>query len=84
MQHIFWGPSVLTQCFDELMFAGDPKVKPEDRRRSESMGRFDFVKQGEMRGGILYIIEDFRMQSQALLPSENVRHGMNACHVSGA
>ena len=58
MNYIFWRPSVLTQCFDELMFADDPKVKPDDRRRSESMGRFGFVKQGEMRGGILSIAED--------------------------
>jgi len=55
VHYMFWGPGVPLQYFDELMFADDPKVKPEDRRRSESMGRFGFVKQGETRSGVLYI-----------------------------
>jgi protocatechuate 3,4-dioxygenase beta subunit len=78
----FWGPGVPPQFAEELLFADDAKVKPEDRRKSEALGRFAFVKEGVSRGGVLYITQDFRLKSQGDHMQENVRHGMNACHVT--
>jgi hypothetical protein len=42
----FWGPGVPPQHAEELMFADDNKLKEEVRRRSATLGKFAFVKQG--------------------------------------
>jgi protocatechuate 3,4-dioxygenase beta subunit len=77
----FWGPGVPVQWSEELNFADDPLIKPEDLGRSEALGRFAFVKQGVITNGILHVTQDFRLKAKGDPIQANNRQGEDACHV---
>jgi protocatechuate 3,4-dioxygenase, beta subunit len=76
----FWGPGVPAQAGEELLFADDPLIKAEDRKRSAGLGRFAFVQKGESRGGVLYLTQDFHLHGPA--PFGNALFGVEPCHIT--
>jgi protocatechuate 3,4-dioxygenase beta subunit len=75
-----WDGGYEWQWSEDILFAADPLLRDEERRRSESLGRFAFVKTpAREASGMSAVTHDIRLKAYGARAEESIRHGMRAC-----
>jgi protocatechuate 3,4-dioxygenase beta subunit len=78
----FWGAGVPPQYGTDLLFQGDPLLTEEERRRSDALGRFAFIRPAERDGnGMWHATHDIRLKSLGDRFEDNTMHGLEPCGV---
>jgi hypothetical protein len=80
VHHQLWGAGYPPQWGTDLLFDDDPLVPPADRRRSEALGPFAFVRSVEehpLHGPLVKLRLQLKATGDRFEPS--TRHGLDAC-----
>lgn len=84
VHHQVWGAGYPAQWASDLLFDGDPLVPEAERRRSDALGRFSFVKPVGKRPahGLLVKIQ-LRLKTTGDRFEAVTRHGIDGCAHAG-
>ncbi len=86
VHHQLWGAGYPPQWANDLLFDDDPLVPEAERRRSEALGPFAFVRRVEehpLHGRIVKLRLRLRLKAAGDRFGPGTRHGLDACRHAG-
>lgn len=84
VHHQLWGAGWPAQWGNDLLFDDDPLVSEEEKRRSEALGPFAYVRRAEehpRHGPLVKIL--LRLMTTGDRFEAGTRHGLDACRHAG-
>lgn len=75
----FWSASVPHQYADDLMFADDPRLRPNLKEASAKAGEFAFIVTPRLEDGALAAEQNFKLKPAGDRMEGNILHGIARC-----